>query len=158
MKKKDMSCTSPYSDILTREILTQGYSLRVKGRGISMYPFVRTGDTLLIEPKNMNELRIGDIIFIRRAADHYVAHRLVKKINATILITKGDNLPYIDEPVPVDQVFGRVVSVERNGSLQSLDSKLNKIINRCWGRLSLQSRWLRPILRPGWKLYKKYHH
>jgi|WetSurMetagenome_2_1015567.scaffolds.fasta_scaffold214874_2 signal peptidase I len=155
--EKAVNCTSPYSDILTQEILTQGFSIRVKGRGISMYPFVQTGDTLLIEPKSLSELYIGDIIFFRRSTNHYIAHRLIKKIDEKTLLTKGDNVPYYDEPVPIEQVFGRVASVERNGHHQNLDSKLNKIISKSWGRLSPISKWLRPILRPGWKLYKKFH-
>lgn len=144
-----------YSDILTQEILKQGTSLRVKGRGSSMYPFIRNGDTLLIEPKSRNKLCIGDIIFYRRPEGQYIAHRLVRKIEPDTLITRGDNLTYYDEPVPDRHVFGRVVSIERDGRYRSLDSGLNKIIGRCWVRLSPLNTWLRPIIRPGWKLYRK---
>jgi signal peptidase I len=156
-EKEAMSCASPFSDMLTREMLTQGFSLRVKGRGFSMYPFVRTGDTLLIEPRSPDELCIGDIIFYRRSEGQYVAHRLIKKYDATTLITKGDSLPYYDEPVHVEQVFGRVVSVERDGRPQNLNSGLNKIISRCLAGLSPMSKWLRPVFRPGWKLYRNFH-
>jgi len=121
-----------------------------------MYPFVRTGDVLLIEPKKQTELRIGDILFSRRTDDLYVAHRLIKKLDSATLITKGDNLDYYDVPVPIDQVLGKVVSIERNGHIISLDSWVNKIISRCWGILSPMSRWLRPLLRLAWKLFRKF--
>lgn len=150
------SCTSPYSDILTQEVLAQGFCIRVKGRGFSMYPFVRTGDTLLIEPKTPAELNIGDIIFYRRSTGLYVAHRLIKKNDSATLITKGDNLHYYDEPVPAEQVLGRVVSVERDGHYQSLDSWLNKAVSRFWTMLSPISWRLRPILKLGWKLCRRF--
>lgn len=148
---------SPLSDVLTREMLSHGFYLRLKGRGTSMYPFVQTGDTLLIQPKNLNELCIGDIVFYRRSESQFVAHRLIKKIDSTILITKGDNMATIDEPVRIEQVLGRVTSVERDGRYRSLDTGLNRFLGRCLARFSPISRWIRPILRPGWKLYRKYN-
>jgi len=150
------NCTSPYSDIVTQEVLTQGFCIRVKGRGSSMYPFVRTGDMLLIEPKKPDEFNIGDIIFYRRPTGVYVAHRLIKKNGTTTLITKGDNVPYYDEPVPIEQVLGRVVSVERDGRLRMLDSGLHRVVSRCWARLAPISWWLRSIMKPGWKLLERF--
>ena len=150
------SCTSPYSDIMTQEVLAQGFYLRVKGRGSSMYPFVRTGDMLLIEPKTPDELNIGDIIFYRRPTGIYVAHRLIKKNGSATLITKGDNLCYYDEPVSAKEVLGRVISVEREGCCVRLDSRLNKVVSRLWASLSPMSLWLRPILSPGWRLYRRF--
>lgn len=150
------SCTSPYTDIMTQEVLAQGFCLRVKGRGFSMYPFVRTGDTLLIEPKSPAELDIGDIIFYRRHKGIYVAHRLIKKNGSATLITKGDNLRYYDEPVPVKKVLGRVISIERDGRYLRLDSKLNKFVNRFWASLSPMSWWLRPKFKPWWRLYQRF--
>ena len=151
----DSGCTLPYSDILTQEILNQGTSLRVKGCGYSMHPFIRTGDTLLIEPKGRHKLSIGDIIFYRRPGGQYIAHRLVRKLDQDTLIAKGDNLTYYDDPVLVEQVFGRVVSIERDCHNRNLDSWLNKLIGRCWARFSPMSKWLYPLFRPGWKLYRK---
>jgi len=150
------SCASPYSDILTQEVLAQGFCVHVTGKGSSMYPFVRTGDKLLIEPKSPAELSIGDIIFYQRATGIYIAHRLIKKISSATLITKGDNVDYYDVPVPIEQVLGRVVSIERDGRNKRLNSWLNKVISKSWARLSPISRWLRPILKPGWKLFRKF--
>jgi signal peptidase len=121
-----------------------------------MYPFVQTGDTLLIEPKTPDELSIGDIIFYRCSTGIYVAHRLIKKNNSAILITKGDNLHYYDEPVHAEQVLGRVISIERDGRYQRLDSGVNKMVSRSWARLSPISWWLRPILKLGWRLYRRF--
>lgn len=149
------SYTVPYSDIITREVLAQGYKVRVKGRGHSMYPFVRADDELLIDPTEPARLKIGDIIFFRRSRDLYVAHRLIKRLDSNNLITKGDNLDYYDAPVPVDQVLGRIISIERNGRIQNMDSLFYKVLNTCWARLSPISKQLRPVLRLAWKLYNR---
>ncbi len=109
------SCGSSLSDILAQEVLARGFCLRVKGRGGSMYPFVQTGDMLLIEPKEAAELNIGDVILYRRPSGTYVVHRLIKRNGSATLLTKGDSLRYYDAPVPAEQVLGRVTQIEVNG-------------------------------------------
>ncbi|MFC1948182.1 signal peptidase I [Chloroflexota bacterium] len=150
-----MSDAISYSDVLTQEVLKSGFSVYLKGRGSSMYPFVRTGDLLLIEPRKPTELKIGDIIFYRRTVDLYVAHRLVRKKDSQTLVTKGDNLDYYDVPISLSQVLGIVVSIQRNGRYLKMDSIFNKFLNICWGRLSPFSKWLRIVLKPTWRLHKR---
>jgi signal peptidase I len=61
-----------------------------------MYPFLRTGDRLLVEREIHTPVRIGQILIFREnhsSAGHtYTAHRVVKKIGNDRFITKGDNL------------------------------------------------------------------
>ena len=153
--KDDTMTKLNYSDFITQEVLTQGFSISLKGRGFSMYPFVRTGDKLFIQPVKMDELNIGDIVFYRRAQNFFIAHRLIKKIDQMTMLTKGDNRSDYDEPVSADIVLGRVVSINRNGKTINLESWSNKIVSRYCALLSPLSRWLRPVIKPAWKIYKK---
>ena len=114
-----------------------------------MYPFVRTGDKLFIQPAKVDELHIGDVVFYRRSKNFFVAHHLIQKINHTTMVTKGNNMDYCDEPVTVEKVLGKVVSIERNGRTINLETWLNEVVSRCCATLSPVSRWLRPMIRPG---------
>jgi len=113
-------CVTPYFDALAQEILGRGVCLRFRARGMSMYPAIQNGDILLIEPQCAAEFNIGDVVFYRRLGGTYIVHRLVKKENNSALITKGDNQPYYDMPVPIEQAMGKVIQVEGRGKRVNL--------------------------------------
>lgn len=131
------STTSPHFDALAREVLARGACLRFKVRGQSMYPFIQDDDVVLVEPKNVRELNTGDIIFYRRPWGTYVIHRLIEKVDGSpSLVTKGDNLAYYDEPVPIEQVMGRVIQIEGRGRQIQLNKGMGWLLNGFMGRLS----------------------
>jgi signal peptidase I len=145
---------SALSEIVLDAVLAHGALIRVKGRGGSMFPFVRTGDVLLIEPKKAEELKIGDLVlYRRRSSGPHVMHRLIKRMPSGILILKGDSLRHFDPPVPAGQVLGRVISIERNGRSHNLNSPVNKITGVILAKLSPMSRWIYPTIRPFWRIY-----
>jgi signal peptidase I len=123
--------------------------------GFSMHPFIKDGDTIVIEPKKATELRIGDIVLYMDQSGHHIIHRLIRKDISSGLITQGDNLTYSDKPVQAEHALGRVIEIERNGRLVSLDSPVNKSIGFLLTRLSPVSRSMRPVLRPFRKMYLK---
>ena len=119
---------------LSQELLDRGGLLRFQAHGRSMYPFIKNGDIILVEPRNGDSVGIGDIIFYRRPDGSLAAHRLIKITgtkNRTILFTKGDSLKYTDPPVTSGQVMGRVIVIEGNGR----QFKLNKWPGHVFGRL-----------------------
>lgn len=65
-------------------------------KGFSMYPFLRTGDQLLVEKEIHSPIKIGQILLFKghhsSAGRAYTAHRVVQKIDNDRFITKGDNL------------------------------------------------------------------
>lgn len=143
---------------LSREILQKGALLRFQAQGDSMHPFIENGDVLIIEPADGDRAQIGDVIFYLRPDGRLTAHRLIKidmTGSSTVLTTKGDSLGYSDPPFGPEQVLGKVIALERDGRYLRLDSSLNKAMSSSWARLSPSSRWLRPVLRPGWRLYRK---
>ena len=99
------------------EGLRQGRPMRFQPLGGSMFPFLRQGDvvTIVAAPG-----RIGDIVLTRPAPD-LLLHRLVAR-HGDRLITKGDALHYLDQPIAPHQVLGRACTKERHGRISRLDS------------------------------------
>lgn len=117
---------------LLREIgfslLEEGKTLKVKAEGYSMYPSIKPGSVIHIEPLSENVTPSpGEIIAWKRPSG-FVVHRLLRIIitgNQAAFITRGDSCRYEDQPVGRDQVAGRVVKVETvSGKIISSDTRL----------------------------------
>ncbi len=100
------------SDLL---LATDLFSFRVAGW--SMFPTLRKGDLLMIEPASLSQLRVGDLILFHREGQ-LICHRLVGLETggpAPQLVTKGDAATEGDAPLEPGQILGRVVDVRRSG-------------------------------------------
>jgi len=99
-------------------LLSEGKTIRIKAHGYSMFPCIRPGSLILIEPLNIKGLpRNGEIIAIRREAG-LIVHRLAKIINkngGTYYIARGDSNAYADNPVKIEKIAGRVIRAESTG-------------------------------------------
>ena len=139
-------------DSLAVDILGRGSYLRFRAHGNSMAPFIRNSDIVLVEPKKASELRIGEIVFYRRADGRHVAHRLAgktRKDNSLVLTTRGDNLKHLDASVFPEQVLGRVVRIEgRNGHLW-VGGRVGSILNRVLLYAGLGGCYTQYIVRRG---------
>jgi hypothetical protein len=131
---------------LASEILGGGSSLRFRARGVSMWPLVRDGDILEVQPPGFAALRRGDVVLCRPRGGRLVAHRVVQIIRgnsgATTIVTQGDTLAFSDAPISAEQVLGYVVAVERNGKRIKLDTHLQRLAGILWMRLSPCGQWL----------------
>jgi signal peptidase len=87
--------------------------VRLRVTGASMVPAIWPGDILTVRRVDPEELRPGQIVLYRRQAN-LIAHR-VTRVVADHVVTRGDTLPVADAPASMDDVVGRVVSLERNG-------------------------------------------
>lgn len=80
--------------------------------GGSMYPILVTGDKVILKKK---DFRVGDIIMYK-FREHHVTHRVYAL--SDFAITKGDNVPFLDEePVHFDQIIGVVQGVYKKNKL-----------------------------------------
>lgn len=99
-------------------LLSDGTTIRIKAHGYSMYPCIRPGSLVVIEPlKNKGAPVAGEIIAVKRA-NGLVVHRLVKIIirdGVRYYIARGDSNAYADAPVTIDMITGRVVRSEPTG-------------------------------------------
>jgi len=84
-------------------------------RGISMNPLMWPGDTLLVVPCDPQTIYPGDVVLFRDPHRGQVVHR-VMAINSQGVITKGDNMPDVDDRILAPQeILGRVTAVQRQG-------------------------------------------
>ena len=61
-------------------LLSEGKTIRIKAHGYSMYPCIKPGSLILIEPINVKGLPVpGEIIAIKRE-NGLIVHRLTKII------------------------------------------------------------------------------
>ncbi|MBA4323077.1 MAG: signal peptidase I [Odoribacter sp.] len=99
-------------------LLSEGKTIRIKAHGYSMYPSIKPGSLILIEPLIIKGKPLpGEIVAIKRESG-IVVHRIVKtmfKNNTTYYIARGDSNAYPDNPVTVDKIAGRVVKSEPTG-------------------------------------------
>lgn len=141
---------------LQREVIQSGHPLRIKLFGMSMYPFIRSGDVTVIRAVEWTHLRRGDVIFYERES-RLVAHRvMVPPIdNAAPLIAKGDTLSNFDPPVLREQLMGRVEALERGKRSISLVSRKGRWVQAVAAEISAPysslfwkvAAWRRRILR-----------
>jgi signal peptidase I len=119
-------------------LLSEGKTIRIKAHGYSMYPSIKPGSLILIEPLKINGLpRQGEIIAIKRESG-LIVHRLIKIINkngVTSYIARGDSNAYADNPVKIEKIAGRIVRAESTGENPvpadiRINPKPNYIINR----------------------------
>jgi signal peptidase I len=127
-------------------LLAEGKTIRVKAEGFSMYPSIKPGSVIFIEPiKQDTEPVPGEIIAWKRD-EGFVVHRFMRiaeKDNTRFIITRGDSSTGEDEPVLPDQIAGRVVRVENPEGkpvppVYYLNKKPNYAFNRILVRIISQ--------------------
>lgn len=134
-----MNCSRIEFVELSNQILSKGNCLRFQAKGNSMFPAIKDGDILNIEPIKDKDLRWADILFYRAAGQYMVAHRLIKKSfqdKRLILVTRGDYTVANDTKISLDDVLGRVKAIERSGRTISLSSGIGRMINLFFAGIS----------------------
>lgn len=100
-------------DGIAGHLLDSNINVSIPTSGFSMFPVIRTGDSVTICPdKNIS---LGDIIVFKRN-DLMVCHRVKKvfeKNNVKYYQTRGDSFFTLDEPVTLDRILGKIVKIER---------------------------------------------
>lgn len=134
-------------------LLAEGKTIRIKAHGYSMYPCIRPGAVILIEPLKVKGKPVaGEIIAIKRESG-LIVHRLTKIISkggTDYYVARGDSNAMADDPVSIDRIAGRVTGAEVTGGAMTdlrINTKPAWILNRIrviwiilWGRLIRLSR------------------
>ena len=99
-------------------LLSEGKTIRIKAHGYSMYPSIRPGSLILIEPIRIKGNPVpGEIIAIKRESG-LIIHRLSRIVTdkgITTYIARGDSNALEDGPITIGKIAGRVVSAESTG-------------------------------------------
>nr|MBE6544537.1 hypothetical protein [Oscillospiraceae bacterium] len=97
------------------EKISDGGSVELSIRGVSMRPLLREGkDSVVLSPL-MGRLKKGDIALFRRNNGAYVLHRVAKVADSRYSFV-GDN-QYFLEPVIDAQIIAVVSAIRRDGRL-----------------------------------------
>jgi signal peptidase I len=120
-------------------LLSEGKSIRIKAHGYSMYPCIKPGSLLLIEPIQLKGVPVpGEIVAIKRESG-LVVHRLtkiVKNKGITTFIARGDSNAYDDNPIKIDMIAGRIIRAETTGENPVLaDIRINTRPNHFMNRV-----------------------
>ncbi len=109
-------CVTAVSQALKRRGRT---IVRVHGR--SMYPTLRNGVRLEVQPVAYDELRIGDLVVYHDGCG-IICHRLIRRADRLCYL-KGDTNLFADPPVIWAQVLGRVTRIiDGDLTIHSIDS------------------------------------
>lgn len=99
-------------------LLKEGKTIRIKAHGYSMYPCIKPGSVILIEPIHLKGIPVpGEIIAIQRE-NGLIVHRLTRivvKNGTRMYIARGDSNSSTDNPVTIDKIAGRIVGAETSG-------------------------------------------
>jgi signal peptidase I len=139
---------------LADEILSKGKRLRFRARGGSMYPSIKNGDLVEVQPVQPSALRRGDLVLYHSGGNRLVVHRVMSKSirsDAAVLVTKGDSVRVPDSPVHQEEVLGRVVAIYKGGRRVQVGTGLGRLTSRLWV-------WLSPLIPHCYRLPRVARH
>lgn len=118
----------------TVKLLSEGHSVTLPLRGISMRPFLEDGrDKALL--KQVDHYEVGDAVLAEIAPHKYVLHRIIKMENDNITLRGDGN--YGVEKCKLNDIKGLALGFYRKGRkiLERTDSKKWRIYSFLWTRL-----------------------
>lgn len=129
---------------VTKEALGKGRIARLAPIGGSMYPFIRSGEAVLIDRASGRGLRYGDIVLYCNNEGKVFIHRIVGVLRSggdVRFIVKGDAAARPDNVVRDHEVLGRVVAVEKGNRTVNIDKGALRALSVAYSLLIPVSRW-----------------
>lgn len=120
----------------SQKIFEKGENLRVQVFGSSMFPLIRSGDIVTVKPMPPENLTVGEVLFYYKDGIFF-AHRLKERSSNSLIITRGDNLPFNDNFITPSEVLGKIVTVERRGKKIDMESGLMRLVNWTTARIPI---------------------
>ncbi len=124
-----------------------------------MYPSIREGELITVEPVVPSDVTLGDIV-LYRSQRGLLAHRVVgssptqssvlspQSSSGSVLsphyFLRGDASLSCDQPVGAEQILGRVIRVDRNGRSLALASRGAKMWHKVRRLASRLKGWICP--------------
>jgi hypothetical protein len=97
---------------IAEEVLGKGNSLAFVAGGASMAPFIKDGDTVIVQPAG--SLRRGDVALCKTPEGRLILHRVVK-VTLSGVVTRGDACCTDDGVTPFGDALGKAVKVSGRG-------------------------------------------
>lgn len=110
------------SHALRKEAIKNGHAVQTLASGYSMFPFLRKGDILTVEPIPMNKIKRGDVV-VFEMEENWIAHRVIKIRNrekGLEFLLRGDTCISFDPVVNKENFIGSVSVFNRFNSKRDL--------------------------------------
>ncbi len=113
-------------------LLKEGKIIRTNLVGGSMFPTIDKNDFVTIMPVHFPDLFPGDIITYRRKNSNgsLTGHRMAKKRRnkgIEYIVAKGDANRNFDLPVYADEIYGKIIKIEKAERTVYLQTGFNRI-------------------------------
>lgn len=117
---------------IVEELLAMDRQAIFTVKGTSMLPFIGDNrDQVVLEKRNFNNLKKGDIILFQYDSGKYILHRIYN-VSKDGYQTIGDGCIFFDDWIRPDQVRGAVTKIIRKGKEIDCHSTKWKIIFSLW--------------------------
>ena len=93
--------------LLKKSFRKKEFSFRLEGN--SMFPIIKNSDKITIAYVPYLNLKSGDIILFEKE-NKLILHRIIKK-NKSSVITKGDNMVFLDKEINKKDILGKVIKL-----------------------------------------------
>lgn len=119
---------------LVEECLLKGVVVTLYPRGMSMEPFIKDNEKILVRRIIPEKLNVGDVVvfYPEVETDLFRVHRIIKhyrvgKVDSFLI--KGDACFLEDGIVEISRIVGKVVSVIKGRKVLSLEKKQMRLFN-----------------------------
>jgi hypothetical protein len=123
-----------------RAALERGQHVRMTVTGGSMWPFIRDGDIVELEPLSTSPAQ-GDIVLAQPSAEHYVVHRVVRVQGESVWL-RGDAQRHCEGPVQPHDILGRITRSHHHGRPRALDHGAWRFAGLMWVHCTPLGLWL----------------
>jgi len=89
-----------------RQLLREGRTVAIPTVGASMRPLLTPGGVIRVAHTTADGVRPGDVVVVS-SDDALICHRLLY-VEDGRMVTRGDDCPDSDPPLPADAIIGRV--------------------------------------------------
>jgi hypothetical protein len=129
---------------LIRAALARNQHVRLTATGSSMFPFIRGGDVVELEPMHSLPV-VGDLVLAQRPAglegEGYVLHRVVR-VDGEAFLLRGDAQPDCEGPFTPGDILGQATRIYRHGRIHRLDRGIWRHLGLAWNRCAPLNLWL----------------
>ena len=133
------------------KILINKDIIKLRARGYCMYPSILPGDILHARYKEFQEINNGEVVIFRREGMLF-AHRIIRKhengINSGLVTQADRSLSEDGVLVPVHDILGVLVAIERRNRMIDFDRKPLKLQSKLFFNILLITDALKSKIKP----------
>jgi len=98
--------------------------------GWSMYPFIKSGDKIIVKSVPLERLHVGDIILFN-SEGKTVCHRIIRikrERGGLVVMSRGDSQFGKGESVTKDMVLGKVIGLYKGKRVVNLETPYCRVV------------------------------